>query len=213
VKGEDASEEYRRLDAMSCDGEVACLDRPIEYRNRLDGIVRKAESQLRSTPAPPEAFRILWVSCQAGDAEFIRAEFEQTLYGLKDLAVFDKTLASCDMLPCFYYDRAAFFRYREIDAAVISGPQGGQLFLNEFGQSPDRFRESRLYTLLAGKRAVMDPQLRERGGVALAIRGDIDRSDDKAKWEYLLETYGYSTAPARSCHFVAVTSVPLRDEA
>jgi hypothetical protein len=212
VKGKEVSAEYRELVASVRGGAVASLSRTIEYRNRLDGIIRKAESQLVSTPAPLGAFGVLWVSCLEGDVGFILAEFERTLYGVCDVAAYQANdlMKRPSIIPCFYYHHSSFFRYQRIDAVVLSGPDGGHLCVNEFAHRPDDFRRSRLYILLSQANAVMDPPLMERAGQAIAVRGDIDRTDPQAKWDYLRNTYGYMTAPAKDFHGVVMTSVPLR---
>jgi hypothetical protein len=210
VKGKEVTKEYRDLVAQAATGAVACLDREVKRRNRLDGIVHKAESQLVATPAAPGAFRLLWVRLPENpDGYFIRSEFEQTLYGSRDLLVFTQDRKLVGVLPCYYYGHASFFRCKRIEAAILDGPDGGNLYLNEFGERADAFRKSSLYRSLAGANAVTDPVLQERAGKAIAVRGDPDRRDQHALREYFQRTYGYLTAAAHTLHGTVMTSTPL----
>jgi hypothetical protein len=212
VKGKEASEAYQELCAEASKNEMATLERPVAYWNRLDAIVGKANAQLVSTPSEMGAFRLLWVACLMGDVDFIHQQFEYTLYGQRLVSAFDKNNVKSipSILPCYYYDFSAFYRYREVDAVILSGPESGRLCINEFSPRTRDFRYSRMYNLLPDA-AIIDPIRLEESGKALAIRADIDRKDEKAKWTYLHDTYGYMTAPLQEWHFKGMISVPISD--
>lgn len=211
VKSKEISEKCQDLIIEADSQGTASIGRQIERRNRLDGIVAKANSQLMNTPAPASSFRILWVCCLMGDVAFIHKEFERALYGKQLLIIHDKTgKALPSTMPCFYYDQSSLLRYREIDAVVLSGPESGYLCINEFSQRLSDFRRTRLFSLFSPA-ALIDPVYLEKSRKALAIRQNIDRKDTKAKWQYLLDTYGYMTAPMQECQFTGIVSIPLAD--
>lgn len=211
VKGKEASEAYRELCAAADTNGIASLERQVSYSNRLDAIIRKADSQLTNTSSQAGIFHILWVSCPE-DIPFIHQQFKHTLYGQQDLTAFKQSVKSIpSILPCYYYHYSSFFRCPELDAVILSSPNSGQFCINEFSLRSRALRNSRLCSLFP-EAAITDPFNLEKAGKALAIRGNIDRRDERAKWTYLLNAYGYWTAKAMEHHFTGMLSVPVPGE-
>jgi hypothetical protein len=211
VKGKELSEEAQQLVNDADRDGIASIDRAPCYRNRLDGIVRKAHAQLLATPGPPGAFRLLCVSCLSGDDDFIHHEFHKTLYGLNELMVLERIGEAPRSMLCFYYHHNSFYRCREIDAAILSGRDGAHLCVNEFGLNVAALRCSHLYTVFP-RQSIFDPGALVESGQALAIRANIDRQDAKALWQYLFDTYQVMTQPGREVHFTGMLSMPVPEQ-
>lgn len=211
VKGKEVPDEFRTMVAESDEKGIASISRRISYKNRLDGIIRKAHSQLVTTPYPTSTFRVLWISCLLGDADFIHEQFEFTLFGKEELVVLPKDFQGTpSVLTCFYYNNSSFYRYKGLDAVILSGPKGGHLCINEFSNRSSSFRLSKMYGYFP-ETAIIDPWRLEQAGKALAIRTTIDRSDSQAKWKYIFDTYGYMLAPTQIHSFTGLISVPLKE--
>jgi hypothetical protein len=208
VKGKDVSAEYRQLQGEADSEGIACLERVIAYRDRLDGILGHAHSQLIATP-PTDAYRLVWISCLMEDFDFVHQQFEFTLYGKQELVLFKDLKHLPSTVTCFYYNHSSFFRFREIDAVILSGPSSRYLCLNEFSQKSSEFRQTDLCEFFPDTNIIVPSKI-EQSGKAISLPAEIDRSDDKAKWKYIFETYGLMSAPAHVHSFRGLMSVPLR---
>ena len=137
VKGKDLPNDYQEFIEKSAIEGQSSLTRRLESLNRIDSIVKKAESQLVNTQAPERALRLLWVLCLNRDADFILDQFKVRLYGMQELAIISQIESSnkVSALPCFYYGYSSFFRFHRIDAAVLLSVEGAYFCVNEFSKN------------------------------------------------------------------------------
>jgi hypothetical protein len=182
--------------------------------NALSSIAEKANSQLDATPASENSARILFISCLHNDWEFVLETFEHRLYGDVQLAIVHEINGlpiNVETRPCFYYNGSDFYRYRSIDAAVLAGPNGVKILVNEFGIRVKHFRLTKLYSDANQKGVLCDPQLLRESDKILAILDPL-RNDPNAKWQYLLDNYGFRTSVMRSYYYKALTTVQIHTD-
>ncbi|MDC0710015.1 hypothetical protein POL68_16185 [Stigmatella sp. ncwal1] len=177
---------------------LGTLIRELNRNNRLDGIIKEKVDQLRTTDRESE-FRLLWIAGLHGDADFLRDVLTQTLYGIAQLLVFHST--NLDVLnaspptprACFYYDYFSFYRLPDLDGVIFSAQGRKTLFVNPFGDKTSAFRKSEMHDLFKTIGTVADPDTIKDPSV-LFLGLDVDRSDQRAKWEYIKKTYGILTS-------------------
>ena len=178
--------------------------------NTLSGIVQKKKVQLAHKESA-DAFRILWFSCMHSGAEHIFELMKHTLYGLASVSAWSDTAP--DLLkvsvPCYYYYRSTFFRCPWLDATVLWSGKLWAFCVNEFGEHVEALRKCGLYRLFIKTGGLQDPQVLEKEGRAFVIRGDVDRTDEHAKWDYLLKEYGFRTSVVLESAFAGMISVPV----
>lgn len=177
--------------------------------NTLSGIVRKSEGQL-AYEGREGAFRILWFSCFHSHAEHVFELMRRTLYGLENVSVWsdgarDLPKAS---FPCYYYYRNEFHSCPWLDATVLWSGRLWALCVNEFSEHIEALRKSSLYRLFAKTGGLQDPQVLENAERAFVIRGDLDRTNEPVKWEYLRKEYGCQTSVLTSSAFAGVIRMP-----
>ena len=181
--------------------------------NTLSSIVQKKKGQLVYTESA-HAFRILWFTCMQSGAEHIFELMRRTLYGLAHLSVWSAT--AHDLLktsvPCYYYYRNTFFSCPWLDATVLWSDKLWALCVNEFSEHVEALRKCSLYRLFIKTGGLQDPQALEKEGRAFVIRGDVDRTDEHAKWDYLLKEYGFRTSVVLESAFAGMISVPHTNE-
>lgn len=198
------------LEMVRTQGYGSCA-REVAAWNALSSVTEKASRQLAETPAPETSARILWISCLHEDWEFVFDAFQHRLYGDVELSLFPKAEAlpqTVETRRCFYYEPSDFCRFQSIDAAVLAGPNGAKVLVNEFGSRVRQLRNTKLYTGMMAKGALCDPEELRKLGDALAILGPL-LNDQKVKWQYLLETYGFKTSVRRSYHWEALIALQL----
>ncbi|NJM10002.1 MAG: hypothetical protein HC883_03700 [Bdellovibrionaceae bacterium] len=193
------------------DGGIATASRKSSFSNRIDGILRDKEEQLVQTSRMyPNIPRVVWLSALNRDSEYILRCVKNTAYGLQTVSVLS---ASGEFISkrCFYRTHSAFFRFQNIDAVILAGIEGGTFCLNEFSKRAATVRDSNLAQMFPPEGRI-DPIRLERSGKAYCVRGDINRRDDKAVWQYLYDTYGVRTALMHSSEFVGYAHILSRDE-
>jgi len=192
---------------------VGSASEGIEPSNTLSGIVRKTEGQLAHR-GPQDAFRILWFSCLDNYAEHVFELMRRTLYGLANVSVWSDTTPVLlkPSVPCYYYYRNTFFRCAWLDGTVLWSGKLWGLCVNEFSEQADALRKSSLYRLFLERGGLVDPQELEKERRAFVIRSDMDRTDEKAKWRYLLQKYGCRTSVLSGSAFAGMMHVTHTDE-
>jgi hypothetical protein len=190
---------------------TSVLERPLAPWNALSSMVEKAARQLEATPAPSHAVRILWASCLHGDWQFVLEALQRRLFGQVPLTRFKRTGGLPEMLEpqeCFYYGPADFLRYRSIDGTILACPQGVRLLVNEFGERVAQLRSTHLHREMSRHGLVTDPVEVEGTGHAMAIRRALPARNPKARWQYLVDTYGVMTAPVVETNFRSDLAIP-----
>ncbi len=163
--------------------------------NTLSGIVKGKKGQLAHTESA-DAFQILWFSCMRSGAEHIFELMRRTLYGLAYVSVWSATAPDLlkPSLPCYYYSRNTFFSCPWLDATVLWSEKQWALCVNDFSDHVEALRKSSLYRLFVEGGGLVDAPKLEKAGHAFLIRGSVDRTDEQAKWGYLLKEYGVRTS-------------------
>ena len=181
----------------------------IKQSNALSGIVRRSAGQLAYAETEG-AFRILWFSCFHSHAEHIFELMRRTLYGLENVSVWSDSAP--DLLrasfPCYYYYRNEFYNCPWLDATVLWSGKFWALCVNEFSEHVEALRKSSLYRLFGKTGGLQDPQVLEKAKHAFVMRGDLDRTNERAKWDYLRKKYGYRTSATTSSAFVGMIRMP-----
>ncbi|WAM23475.1 hypothetical protein [Myxococcus sp. NMCA1] len=177
---------------------LGTLIRELDRNNGLDGIIKKKAAQLRATDREAD-FKLLWIAGPNGDSDFFRDVLIRTLYGLAQLSAvrsmdldFLKT-SPPTMHICFYYDYFSFYGLPDL-AGVIFSVQGQKiLFVNPFGGKASEFRNSEIHHLFENIGAVADPDtIKDPSVLFLGLK--VERSNQRAKWEYIKNTYGILTS-------------------
>lgn len=198
----------------------ASISRDIRPWWLLGKRIAEAREQLVATPASPDAFRVLWVVALHGDAQFVTSCYEKQLLGRRLLMAFrpeyfaDRMTDAVEAWQCLYFDDNDFERYPELDAAMLCTPAGGQLLVNHFSPNRERFRSSRLYSIVDQYGAVLDAEVLVRNRRALMIDTDFRGPRGQgAQQTYLEEKYGLlvSVAQESQFHGVAVFTPPDKE--
>lgn len=176
---------------------LGTLIRKLDRNNGLDGIIKRKAAQLRETDKEAD-FRLLWIAGPNGDSDFFRDILIRTLYGLAQVsAVRSMDLDVLKTTPptthiCFYYDYFSFYGLPELDGVILSAQGQKILFVNPFGGKASEFRDSEIHHLFENIGAVADPDTIKEPSV-LFLGLNVERSSQRAKWEYIKSTYGILT--------------------
>ncbi len=212
AKGKAANQGYLDLlQQVQTQGHGSCTRQVVAW-NALSSVVEEASHQLKETPAPENSSRILWISCLHDDWKFVFEAFQHRLYGVVDLCLFRETGDLPEMVGirrCFYYNSSDFSRYQVIDGAILAGPTGAKVLVNEFGNRVDQFRLTNLYLKMKERDLLCDPRLVRESEGALAIF-DPSLKDQNSKWQYLLDHYGFKTSVMFNYHYKALVSVQIK---
>jgi hypothetical protein len=196
------------LKQVQTKGYGSCTREEIAW-NALSSVVEGASHQLIETPAPQSSPRILWVSCLHDDWRFVLDTFQHRLYGDVDLNLFRDTSGLPEMVGirrCFYYNGSDFLRYQIVDAAILAGPTSAKVLVNELGNRVEQLRLTTLYMKMKEYSALCDPKLLRESGEAIAIL-DTSLRDQNAKWQYLLDKYGFKTSIMHNYSYKALLSI------
>jgi hypothetical protein len=184
---------------------LATADREVDYWNGIDKVIKGKADQLRQTPGPATVFRVLWLSALHEDGDFIVDVTRRTAYGLHDVLVHgDREIPYSK--PCFYYNRNTFYAVPDLDGIILVNRTGGQLCLNAFSPKRQSFRASALANMFPPK-TILDPELWEEQDRAFVLDGDVDRTDQKAKWRRIYEKYGAKTTAFKRSQFLGFVSI------
>ena len=113
------------LDSMG----LASRTKPIEYWNRLDGIISSSIKQLQEKDPTHKIPHFVWIHCEGLEAELYSMQLKATLYGSQKLFTENDGVG---MITCYYFGNSSFFKHRNyLDGVVISREGEAQLNLNE----------------------------------------------------------------------------------
>jgi len=175
------------IDSPISGGPIVTYSGEAGKQNHFSSLVQDANEQLSAT-AGERDYRVLWFLATA-IPEFVAADEQMraTLLGIRH--VFCKRAGENKYLPCYYAGYADFYRYQDIDGAIIQNKEGAVLFVNEFSPRTIGFRESALCALFTQKNAARIPSQEDRKGGAFVVDGDVNRKDEKQVLEYLRNKY------------------------
>ncbi len=166
-------------------GEFYRLNEPLIRMNRLSGIIRKAQAQLRERKRQDDVLGLVWLAALGHLAEPRMHQFEATLYG--SATIVDWTTHRCSG-TCYFFSNSDFFRYRSVlDAAIVSADSQARLLLNPLSGHYEQMKTSSLIEHLGD--AVVDPMVLEAQGKAFIVDGDIDRKSEEVVLNHLRIKY------------------------
>lgn len=175
----------------------ATISRHIDPWSALSSTIHEAYQQLLSTPAPAEAFRVLWWIALHDDGAFVKACMEKRLIGTERLVAVEGDMLDKPpkILDCYYHGSNDFERCPKLDAAVIGTQEGAKLLVNMHSEQRARFRRSRLHAMFAKYNAVIDAEVAEQRGKAFMLGRDfVGPRNGKSQWAYIRDRYGVGTS-------------------
>jgi len=188
TKLSNPEEILNRSIALNAQNEYTTV-KSVSRSNRLSGIVRKANKQLKSTGASKKhQFRLVWFTAIGFDAEAKHMQFIATLYGTSTVFEIDGKY----LRECYFFYNSEFFRYRnDLDGAVASFLFGETvtmyLCLNPYSPNYEKLRDSPIVHKLPN--GLTDPVAEEKAGRAYIADTEIDRADSQAVMKFLEAKY------------------------
>ena len=157
--------------------------------NPISKQISVATRQIAATAdQEPSSLRVIVFVAAGDDPDMQVEQFQATLYGR--VYLLREGDAGVVAVPCFYFTFSDFFRFNDVDAAVVITPAGARLYINSFAGRRDRLRQSKLHKVLSAAGAVTDPEAQEQRGDAFLADTDIDRRDETAILDYVRRKYG-----------------------
>lgn len=159
---------------------------PLGRKNVFSGDISDGVQQLAAYPDSPGVFKLLWLHASGQDEDVQFRQSQGTLYGTTDLI--DVGSGTKSSIPCYYFHFNEFFRYREnLDGAIITDSQKGQLCINTFSLKLKEFKTSALVVAFAD--GICDPDKLEASGEAFIADCDYDRRNENLILSYLKSKY------------------------
>jgi hypothetical protein len=165
-------------------------DRSHVFRNRVAKEIHKAKKQLQSTANDYEdhLWLVALIARSKYDAPFMSEQILGTLYGVG--AITDSEAGgACRRRRCLYFSASAFFKHPDLDGAIVLGPDGIALYMNDYGRRLDRVRQSGLACFLAQYNVVYDKEAMESRSDCLIADFEMDRTDQNAVLDRLKQKY------------------------
>jgi len=150
----------------------------------MSRIIKDGVVQVSTYPADERDFCLLWLVATGADTEAQCRQFLGTLYGLTDVVGPD----SHPLIPCYYFRNSAFFRWPELDGAVVGSVRHGTLCINTYSPRAHGMRSSSLARMFGT--AVTDPGDLEGRGLAYIADCALHRRDENGVLQYLQGKYG-----------------------
>lgn len=187
------------------------LSRSIKPWSALSSKIQEAYEQLQSTPAPINAFRVLWLVAPHDDADFVLECLKIRLLGRAKLTTITDFHSLPSIKDCFHYYQSEFQRTPELDAVILTNQRAGQLLVNCYSENRTRLRASYLYITMQNANAVVDPEeLNAQGRCLLIPTNHVGGRGDKSKWQYLKQTYGVMTSVMHEASFHGIVSINVQ---
>jgi hypothetical protein len=149
----------------------------------MSRIIRDGVRQLEAYPAQERDFCLLWLLAVGSDLESQYQQFLRTLYGLTNIVGLDNR----SLMPCYYFRNSAFFRWHNLDGAIVGTMERGELCINSYSPRAASLKISSLAQAFGT--AVTDPRKREAENRAYIADCDIDRRNEQQLLEYLQTKY------------------------
>ena len=112
-----------------------------------------------------------------------------TLYGVGAITDSEAGGAFRRRRHCLYFSESAFFKHPDLDGAIVHGPDGIALYMNDYGRRLDRVRQSGLACFLARHNAAYDKEAMESRSDYLVADFEMDRTDPNAVLDRLRQKY------------------------
>lgn len=167
-------------------GATGSILTPLEKHNALSAEIKDANDQLGAV-ASSDNYRLLWF--RANNDLFVHGAREQvisTLLGIRAVEVEHDGFRQ--VVRCAYAGFADFYRFQEIDGAMIE--KGGvlTLVLNQFSERQATFAGSHICKTLATD-TIVDVARADHDGACYVVDGEVNRKDDKAVLAFLRAKY------------------------
>jgi hypothetical protein len=180
----ETAEQLRRAPV----GDILEREGDLGRKNRLSGVVEEASRQIADSQHHYPGVGVLWFratpSLGFDDSEH---QMQATLLGIRDVVWMrgDESRGT----RAFAATYSDFYRFPNIDAAVLEIEDKGRLLMNPFSQR--RTDLTRLYQFFANTGAVLNVDDLP-APKAFIVRGEVDRGDENAVRKALCEQYpGY----------------------
>ena len=193
----DDARELEQLSAQLSTGRVVEYAKPIDYWNRMDGLVGDAVAQMQAYDPTRRLYHVIWAHCTGLNEGLSPIRLHATLYGTQKLVSTDVA----HVITAYYFLHNSFFRHREtLDAVIISQEGGARLQLNPFSVCRDMFARTRF------GRVFGDPFLPEQQSGSpnvMICDADAPRGDKDAMVGYLREKYRLNHLQLMPMSFIA----------
>jgi hypothetical protein len=183
IKGDDPKEKKKESEVLGR-GEIVAREVPVGRRNRLYGIVKEGIQQIEEYDPQHNTFHVIWLHSAGRDAYLHNMRFHASLFGTQDLFSIRKK----GLITCYYFHESIFYSYcNNIDGAILTYHDKGQLCVNTLSSRLKNFRNSDLYKSLV--KGLCDPEtMQNREGIMIADC-DFDRKEPNKIINYLCEKY------------------------
>ncbi len=180
----ESEEKVQQRKEVLLKGEIYGDSIPVASNNRLSGIIRKAQNQLKGHLTDKKIIRVPWLLCTGHSAEARMDQFEATLYGSRSIMNLDKG----GMRTCYFFANSDFYRYRDsLDGAIVSTDSTARLLLNPYSKLFTELARSSLSKLK--ELNAVNPTNEETEGRAYIVEGDLNRNDEALVLSYLRSKY------------------------
>jgi hypothetical protein len=95
----ESDEKAEERKSVLLSGKIFGETEPVDSINRLSGIIKKAQSQLKNHMPEDKVFRLAWFLCSGHGSEAKMDQFEATLYGSTSIINLDES----GMRPCYFF--------------------------------------------------------------------------------------------------------------
>jgi len=174
-------------------GEIYETDRSHVYRKRVAREIHKAQNQLQSTATgyDDHLWLVALIARSKYDARFMTEQIFGTLYGVGAITDSEAggALRRRRCLYCLYFSESAFHKHPDLDGAIVLGPDGIRLYMNDYGRRLDRVRQSGLACFLAQHNLLYDKEAMESRSDCLVADFEMDRTDQNAVLDRLKQKY------------------------
>ncbi len=171
-------------------GEILEREWDLGRKNRLSAVAQEASRQIADSQHYYPGVGVLWFRARPhlgfDDSEL---QMQATLLGIRDVVWIrgDDSRGTRAFGATF----SDFYRFPNIDAAVLEIEDKGRLLLKPFSRRKAELKRTRLYEFFAKTGGVLDID-QIPAPKAFIVRGEVDRSDENAVRRALCEQYpGY----------------------
>jgi hypothetical protein len=170
-------------------------------------VIENAIKQIRNLPPQASDFRLIWLHAEGARPKLQMQQFHGTLYGTTDIIDLEGPTRLC-----YYFYHNELYKFRdELDGAIITAGEKGQLCLNNFSPRVASLRDSFL-ARSTFKDGICDPEALERDQGVYIADGPEDRQDSDAVLRFLQKKYGCTMIMKMDMGYYEFrTTLPLDD--
>jgi hypothetical protein len=171
-------------------GQMFETTRSYVYRLRVAKEIHKAKKQLESTAEDykDHLWLVALIAGSSYDPRFMHEQILGTLYGIGDMTDIEAG-GERRRRRCLYFSESAFYKHPELDGAIVLGPDGIALYMNDYGRRLERVRRSGLACFLSPHDVVYDKETMESRCDSLIADFEMDRKDVPAVFARLQKKY------------------------